>query len=94
MAGTGAIRAALRDAERGATVLMGDINEWFLWGQPSRWLHAYFEQTATPRTFPARLPLLALDRIWARPASSRLTSPLATSAMAPSSATPVRSSWN
>ncbi len=59
--------AALKDAERGVTVLMGDINEWFLWGQPSRWLHAYFEQTATPRTFPARFPLFALDRIWARP---------------------------
>lgn len=59
--------AALKDAERPATVLMGDINEWFLWGQPSRWLHAYFEQTATPPSFPARFPLLALDRIWARP---------------------------
>lgn len=48
-------------------VLMGDINEWLLWGQPLRWLHAYFKATPAPATFPARFPLFSLDRIWVRP---------------------------
>ena len=48
-------------------VLMGDINEWFLWGRPLRWLHRTFGRARAPRTFPARFPLLALDRIWVRP---------------------------
>ena len=50
-----------------ATVLMGDLNEWFLWGRPLRWLHAHFEETPALATFPARLPLFALDRIWVKP---------------------------
>ena len=49
------------------TVLMGDLNEWFLWGRPLRWLHAHFRATPSPRSFPARAPLLALDRIWVEP---------------------------
>ena len=48
-------------------VLMGDINEWLLWGQPLRWLHAYFKETPAPATFPSRFPLFSLDRIWVRP---------------------------
>lgn len=46
------------------TILVGDVNEWFLWGRPLRWLHAYFEQTPHTATFPSRLPIFALDRIW------------------------------
>jgi endonuclease/exonuclease/phosphatase family metal-dependent hydrolase len=49
------------------TVLMGDINEWFLWGRPLRWMHKHFEQTPSPPTFPARLPVFALDRMWVKP---------------------------
>lgn len=49
------------------TVLLGDINEWLLWGRPLRWLHRWFEATPAPATFPSRWPLLALDRIWVRP---------------------------
>ena len=49
------------------TLLMGDLNEWFLWGRPLRWLHRHFEATPSPRSFPARAPLLALDRIWVEP---------------------------
>lgn len=52
-----------------ATVLLGDLNEWFLWGRPLRWLHARFGRTPAPATFPARRPLLALDRIWVEPRS-------------------------
>jgi endonuclease/exonuclease/phosphatase family metal-dependent hydrolase len=51
------------------TVLMGDLNEWFLWGRPLRWLHSWFGYTPSPRTFPSRLPLFALDRIWVHPRS-------------------------
>jgi endonuclease/exonuclease/phosphatase family metal-dependent hydrolase len=48
-------------------VLAGDLNEWFLWGQPVRWLHAHFKKTPAPPTFPAVLPVFALDRMWASP---------------------------
>lgn len=48
-------------------VLMGDMNEWFRWGRPVRWLHSAFRATPAPRTFPANLPLFALDRIWVQP---------------------------
>lgn len=51
------------------TVLMGDLNEWFLWGRPLRWLKAYFNITPSRRSFPSFWPLLALDRIWVHPRS-------------------------
>jgi endonuclease/exonuclease/phosphatase family metal-dependent hydrolase len=49
------------------TALMGDINEWFLWGWPLRQLHARFGRPPAPATFPAAWPLFALDRIWIKP---------------------------
>ncbi len=49
------------------TVLMGDLNEWFLWGRTLGWLHKYFQRTPAPSTFPARFPCLALDRVWVKP---------------------------
>ncbi|HEX2390247.1 MAG TPA: endonuclease/exonuclease/phosphatase family protein, partial [Casimicrobiaceae bacterium] len=50
------------------TLLMGDLNEWFLWGRPLRWLHAHFRNIPpAPPTFPARRPVFALDRIWVSP---------------------------
>ncbi len=48
-------------------ILMGDLNEWFLWGRLLRWLHAYFQPMPAKATFPACCPLFALDRIWVRP---------------------------
>ena len=48
-------------------VLLGDLNEWFLWGRPLRWLHRHFAETPALRTFPARWPVFALDRIWVSP---------------------------
>jgi endonuclease/exonuclease/phosphatase family metal-dependent hydrolase len=48
-------------------VLLGDLNEWFLWGRPVRWLRRHFGRTPAPATFPARWPLFALDRIWVEP---------------------------
>ena len=53
--------------EHSITVLLGDFNEWFLVGRPLRWLHARFGRGAAVRTFPSRLPLFALDRIWVHP---------------------------
>jgi endonuclease/exonuclease/phosphatase family metal-dependent hydrolase len=52
-------------------VLMGDLNEWFLWGRPLRWLRAHFGRAPAPPTFPARRPILALDRIWIEPRGLR-----------------------
>jgi len=48
-------------------VLMGDLNEWLLWGRPLRWLRRHFGRTAAPSTFPGAWPLFALDRIWVEP---------------------------
>jgi endonuclease/exonuclease/phosphatase family metal-dependent hydrolase len=64
------------------TLLMGDLNEWYLWGRPLRWLHAHFRATPSPPTFPSRRPVFALDRIWVTPARclarvTRHSSPLA-----------------
>jgi len=54
------------------TVLMGDLNEWFLWGRPLRWLKAYFDVTPAINSFPSAWPLLSLDRIWVQPRQSLL----------------------
>jgi endonuclease/exonuclease/phosphatase family metal-dependent hydrolase len=56
--------------QEGPGVLMGDFNEWFLWGRPLRWLRARYERTPHLPTFPTRRPLLSLDRIWVRPRES------------------------
>jgi endonuclease/exonuclease/phosphatase family metal-dependent hydrolase len=56
--------------DRTATVLLGDINEWFVAARALRWLHARFGPGGGGRTYPAWLPLFKLDRIWARPAEA------------------------
>lgn len=64
------VRELLKLFEIGLTdtyVLMGDVNEWFLWGRPLRWLHAHFKRTPHYATFPARRPFMALDRLWVHP---------------------------
>ncbi len=48
-------------------VLLGDLNEWFLWGRPLRRLRRRFTETPHLRTFPTRFPLFALDQIWSAP---------------------------
>jgi endonuclease/exonuclease/phosphatase family metal-dependent hydrolase len=55
------------DHHAGPTVLLGDLNEWFLWGRPLRWLHAHFGRPPAPPTFPAGRPVAALDRLWVKP---------------------------
>lgn len=49
------------------SILLGDLNEWLLWGRPLRWLRRHFTPSPQPRTYPARFPLFALDRIWVHP---------------------------
>jgi endonuclease/exonuclease/phosphatase family metal-dependent hydrolase len=61
---------ALDQGPAGPAVLLGDLNEWFLWGPLMRRLARRFGATPARRTFPARLPLLPLDRIWVRPAGA------------------------
>lgn len=54
-------------SDQHASILMGDLNEWFLWGRPLRWLKQEFSKVPAPPTFPAWRPLFALDRIWVKP---------------------------
>ncbi len=48
-------------------LLMGDVNEWFVWGRPLRRLISHFQPVPAPATFPACFPVFALDRIWIHP---------------------------
>lgn len=60
---------AVRAGPQVPTVLLGDLNEWFLRGRPLRWLHDHFGESPAQATFPSPVPLLALDRIWTAPAN-------------------------
>jgi len=50
-------------------VLVGDFNEWIPRGPSLRRLHRTLGRSPAVRTFPARRPLFALDRIWVQPSS-------------------------
>jgi endonuclease/exonuclease/phosphatase family metal-dependent hydrolase len=63
------------------TVLLGDINEWFIFGRPLRWLHARFGRGVWRRSYPSGFPMFSLDRIWVRPTSSLRTFRVHTSAL-------------
>jgi len=54
------------DHQSALTILTGDINEWWPWSRTIRKIGTHFDRTqlSAPVTFPARLPLLALDRLW------------------------------
>jgi endonuclease/exonuclease/phosphatase family metal-dependent hydrolase len=62
-----ALLPLFRERPQDKAVLVGDLNEWFLWGRPLRWLHKHFARTPALPTFPARRPFLSLDRLWAHP---------------------------
>lgn len=66
------IAARLEAASADVVILMGDFNEWLRRGGALRHLQRLFDPLPAPATFPSRYPLLALDRIWVRPAG-RLT---------------------
>lgn len=55
------------DTDEMPVILLGDLNEWFVWGQSLRWLVSHFQAVPAPKTFPSRYPLFPLDRIWIRP---------------------------
>lgn len=48
-------------------VLLGDFNDWFWPGSIRRMLARVLPDRSRARTFPSRLPLLRLDRIYCRP---------------------------
>ncbi|MEM5296183.1 endonuclease/exonuclease/phosphatase family protein [Burkholderia sp. JPY481] len=48
-------------------ILLGDLNEWFVYGRTLRRLVTHFHRATALRTFPTRFPLFALDRIWVHP---------------------------
>lgn len=50
-----------------ATVLCADLNEWLPVSRVHRALRGHFGATPAPNTFPSRLPLLGLDRIYVAP---------------------------
>ncbi len=49
------------------TILMGDLNEWQVWGKSLRVLRRVFGSPPSPPTFPTVWPMLALDRVWVSP---------------------------
>jgi len=60
----------LRQRPTAHTVLLGDLNEWFVRRRALHWLHDHFGESPAHATFPSFLPMLALDRIWFAPASA------------------------
>ncbi len=58
---------ALRNGPKSSIILLGDINERRPAAFVLRRLDEFFGRTWAVRTFPARYPRLALDRIWVRP---------------------------
>lgn len=52
------------------TILTGDFNEWIPWGEIHRHIRRWFGKAPSVKSYPTTFPLFALDRIWARPAST------------------------
>jgi len=50
------------------SVLLGDFNEWWAPAWMLRRMHRFFGETRAVRSFPASAPMLALDRVWVKPA--------------------------
>ena len=55
-----------RDAKQ-FTVVIGDFNEWLPKSRCLSWLQQRFGKPPAPATYPAFLPLFALDRVWVFP---------------------------
>lgn len=72
-----ALCAALDD-ER-PTVLMGDFNDWLRYRSAQVLIEQAFAEFTTLRTYPARVPLFALDRIFCRPAGMLMRAEVFTS---------------
>jgi endonuclease/exonuclease/phosphatase family metal-dependent hydrolase len=63
-------------------ILLGDLNEWFIYGGTLRRLVSHFYRARSPKTFPTRYPLFALDRIWVHPGERLLKVEVHKSALA------------
>ena len=66
------------DDERPA-VLMGDFNDWLRYRSAQTVLEQEFAEFTKLRTYPARVPLFALDRIFCRPAGILVSAKVVTS---------------
>jgi endonuclease/exonuclease/phosphatase family metal-dependent hydrolase len=63
------LEIATRETQ-GPLIVMGDINEWFPRSPVLRFMNRYLGRTPAIPTFPSRLPVLALDRVWVRPTAA------------------------
>jgi endonuclease/exonuclease/phosphatase family metal-dependent hydrolase len=66
--------AGIADRPFDTTVMMGDFNEWSERGAVRRALARTLPARTRHRTFPARWPLLMLDRIYCRPHTAMVES--------------------
>ncbi len=60
----------LNDDVADLTILFGDFNEWTIFGPTRRRFNRKLGRPPTRPTYPSRLPLFRLDRIWCRPSSA------------------------
>lgn len=61
---------ALGDLRNKLVVVMGDFNEWLPYSRSLWWLKRRLGDTPSPKTYPAFLPILSLDRIWVSPSNA------------------------
>lgn len=62
--------ARIAECDAALSVLVGDFNEWFVASASLGRLRAALGREIAVPSFPAPLPVLALDRIWIRPGSA------------------------
>lgn len=75
-----AMLSAIAGTARQTTVMLGDFNDWFVYGTVRRALATILPGRTRQRSFPACWPVLMLDRIYCRPRHALLrswTDPLA-----------------
>ncbi|MBN2426794.1 MAG: endonuclease/exonuclease/phosphatase family protein [Deltaproteobacteria bacterium] len=61
------LESILSGSKTKPVILMGDMNEWMPTGRSTRFLQNFFGRSPFLRTFPALLPIFALDRIFVSP---------------------------
>ncbi|MEO6710160.1 MAG: endonuclease/exonuclease/phosphatase family protein [Planctomycetota bacterium] len=64
------ILAAVQQVSGGFVAVMGDFNDWLPGRSLVRALDDHFGSPGSPKSFPARWPMLALDRVWVHPRAS------------------------
>ncbi len=66
--------------EPGNAVVMGDFNEWMITGRATAFLEKHLGKGKRVRTYPTWMPVFGIDRIWALPQGTRITTSRHTSA--------------